>query len=1360
MANQEDTETSRKARLVECDNCGAKIKEYNGGLDLAKHKSRTTCRKENCGVCGQNVPFLEKIQHNASHKTSASTSFSLRPSSHTPLVMPDFVVDYDYSSIYTKFAKNIEPKIVKRRISTIYRFQLAKLCCDEIIDSITKIFHAQTTSFKLSISFSYILLNQETQELEFYYASQNNQKLFDVPYFVGNLLDLSNLTKKIQTIDLKSHVTYPNSRFVFRKATNVEFYVTHLHNTPIGTAISLPSYLKNNKGLISLQNSRKTGQPFNDNLCFFRCVALHRGAEVTNLERSTKGLFQEFCEKYALTPSEFCGVTLGQLESLSQMFGIGICVYKLYEAGNCELVYRSLKQDGIMSLNLFGNHFSFIKNFGQYSSSYLCLRCKKSFNRKFNMQCHTRTCDASTKKIYGRGVFSPTLTIFDKLALHGIYIPKELQFYEHKIVFDIECLLIRDTGLSNTDSVTYTFRHELASISVCSNITDYEDPVCFISDGCPKKLLKTCLDYMTEIAVVAKLEQRQKFADYIEQIEEMNDTNLVEKFDEYLSQVPCLSFNGSKYDLRVCKSILISLLVQMEEVKFVIKRGGSYVCIATENLKFLDIISYLAAGTSLDGFLKAYNASVRKSFFPYEYFSTLDLLESCQFPPYNGFYSSLKQCNTLEPGKTSTLTDDEKAAIGRTPNKEFPLTDNESQEIGLFRYNTLRDNFNNNEWTMRNYLEFYNNNDVVPFLEAVENMCTYYKTRGVDIFKEAVSVPGVSLRLAFREMDQQQSFYLFNKRHSDLVDLFLSNNVGGPAIIFDRWQEVGKTTIRHNPRGKPTKTILGLDGVALYLWCTSQDMPCGFYVRRRSEKNFIKEYPTPISSVATEWLADLEHRQNTTIQHARNKGEFRLGSKQIPVDGFRMSDKTVFQFYGCWWHGCPKCKTDDRDVSTGGKTLNDKLKHTEKVEEYIKDCGYRLVTIWECEWKEYKRSHNIHNRYTYPTESVYRMSESSLLERIRQGLIFGAVEVDLHVPDSLKEYFSEMPPIFKNTVVKHEDIGVFMQDFLKERNREFRDTRYLIGSMFGDKILIITPLLLWYIDHGLVVTRIHQLIEFKPSKCFKTFADRVSNDRRAGDRDPSMKAIADTSKLIGNSFYGYTIMNKGKHQNVQFLNETDAIRVINNPRFVSLEEFEDSYEVTSKKRVIKYDLPVQIGFFVYQYAKLRMLNFYFDVVDRFVSREDYNMLEMDTDSLYMALSGTSLEEIVKPELRSEWERQKTIWFPSEENYAHDLREPGLFKVEWQGKGFVGLSAKTYFCFSDDPKHDKLSTKGVNKSAGITRSDFLRVKETKETVCAFNRGFLVKNNQTFSYEMERKGLSFFYCKRKVLDDGISTTYLDI
>ena len=54
----------------------------------------------------------------------------------------------------------------------------------------------------------------------------------------------------------------------------------------------------------------------------------------------------------------------------------------------------------------------------------------------------------------------------------------------------------------------------------------------------------------------------------------------------------------------------------------------------------------------------------------------------------------------------------------------------------------------------------------------------------------------------------------------------------------------------------------------------------------------------------------------------------------------------------------------------------------------------------------------------------------------------------------------------------------------------------------------------------------------------------------------------------------------------------------------------------------------------------------------------YLIFVNSSDSLYMALSGSSLEEVVKPELRGEWESEKKNWFPSSENYAHDLREPG------------------------------------------------------------------------------------------------------
>ena len=68
--------------------------------------------------------------------------------------------------------------------------------------------------------------------------------------------------------------------------------------------------------------------------------------------------------------------------------------------------------------------------------------------------------------------------------------------------------------------------------------------------------------------------------------------------------------------------------------------------------------------------------------------------------------------------------------------------------------------------------------------------------------------------------------------------------------------------------------------------CTSQTMPCGMFVRRRAEYNFIREYPGPMSAAATEWLANLEHSLSIKIQHGRNFGEYKLGPKQIPVDGF------------------------------------------------------------------------------------------------------------------------------------------------------------------------------------------------------------------------------------------------------------------------------------------------------------------------------------------------------------------------------------------------------------------------------------------------------------------------------------------
>ena len=82
---------------------------------------------------------------------------------------------------------------------------------------------------------------------------------------------------------------------------------------------------------------------------------------------------------------------------------------------------------------------------------------------------------------------------------------------------------------------------------------------------------------------------------------------------------------------------------------------------------------------------------------------------------------------------------------------------------------------------------------------------------------------------------------------------------------------------------------------------------------------------------------------------------------------------------------------------------------------------------------------------------------------------------------------------------------------------------------------------------------------------------------------------------MGNSSYGKTITNQLKRRNVEYCSDAEASRKVNTPLFRKLDYItEDTYEVESRKKNIKLNLPSQIGFFVYQYAKLRMLQFYYD----------------------------------------------------------------------------------------------------------------------------------------------------------------------
>ena len=225
-----------------------------------------------------------------------------------------------------------------------------------------------------------------------------------------------------------------------------------------------------------------------------------------------------------------------------------------------------------------------------------------------------------------------------------------------------------------------------------------------------------------------------------------------------------------------------------------------------------------------------------------------------------------------------------------------------------------------------------------------------------------------------------------------------------------------------------------------------------------------------------------------------------------------------------------------------------------------------------------------------------------------------------------------MSPIFCNTDIPFENIGEHMQAHVHANNLSQKSRRLLVGGMKAEKILLATPLLQWYLNHGLKVTRVYQVVEYKKQKCFKDFRDRVSDARRRGDHDPDFEVEAATMKLIGNSGYGSLIMDQTKHQNIKYCqSQHEASLMVNSPHFRKLTELpKDIFEMEMSKKTIQLNLPIQLGFFILQYAKLRMLEFYYDFVDFYIDRSDFMYLEMDTDSAYFAISSVELDNIIRP----------------------------------------------------------------------------------------------------------------------------------
>ena len=878
--------------------------------------------------------------------------------------------------------------------------------------------------------------------------------------------------------------------------------------------------------------------------------------------------------------------------------------------------------------------------------------CRKERNsleeERIAEQRYTKTIELE-KKMKEQGFKIVSVWECEKPELKKKRFCKKFRPYPYFIVYDFEAIC-QKINEKQTDELEITAKHIPVSVAINDNLTKKPS---FIVEEDPKELNKKFVVELLKrareieetvwlsnpvLGVYKKFnedDQGEQYGGYlINEASVKLSKETAKSYVNWVKQVPVFGFNSGRYDINMIKEYFVENLTSLSDVN-VAKKENSYMFLSTPNFKFLDIKSYLAPGLSYDAWCRAYGCELQKLSFPYEWFDSFKKLNHIGPVKYEEFYSSLKGGITISQEEYQNFCD-------------------EFRKRGCV--------------TMKDWLKEYNLADVEPFIEALEKTREQYYPDEIDLLKDAVSIPGISMTYVLNKalkMKKKSDPDLFAPGEpckcecssddcqkkgcekckeirdnceictkNEAYEMLTTGMIGGPSIVFCRHAEAGVSKIRshiysdsgagaNQADAKTCRSVQGLDANSLYLFCSGQEMPCG------KEKVF-------------------------------------------------------------------KCNPGEKNEIIQN-VLNDKL--------------------------------------------------------------FGFFEVDIEVPEQKRKRFSEFCPLFVISEVPEDQIPQHMKDYKINTGRKMiKNNKKLLGVMKTEKILLYSPLLKWYLNHGLQVTKIHRYISYTSGRPFKWFPEEVSSARRDADNDKNKKQLGDTAKLKGNSFYGKMIENLEKHISTKFTRDEKLIdKIFRSPFFEDLEEINTGgFEVRQRKKQVTITRPYQCGIAVYQLAKLRMLEFYYDFLDKFCDRRDFELIQMDTDSFYMALSAEDFDEIIKPEMKELYKEEKKNWLVTDE---YSKRVPGLFKAEFQGKRMIALTSKCYFADSGgDEGIKKFSCKGVSRRQNKMNWERYKNALFGSLDKARNIGFRKRDNHIVTYEQSKLGLSAYYDKRIVHEDGIHTSCL--
>ena len=382
--------------------------------------------------------------------------------------------------------------------------------------------------------------------------------------------------------------------------------------------------------------------------------------------------------------------------------------------------------------------------------------------------------------------------------------------------------------------------------------------------------------------------------------------------------------------------------------------------------------------------------------------------------------------------------------------------------------------------------------------------------------------------------------------------------------------------------------------------------------------------------------------------------------------------------------------------------------------------------------------------------------ENFSLDIVRGDSDIGHIlEVDLSYPKELHDAHNEYPYCCEHTTLRDDLLSPYAKHIAEKHELTIGKSSKLISSLTDKTRYIIHEMnLKQAVDAGLILTKIHRVIEFKQKPWMKDFIDFNINKRKESKNEFEKGFF----KIMCNATYGRTLMNLRKRQNISLINDATKLNdCVKKPDFISSKIFnENLVAVHNIKQKLYLNQPIYVGFSILDLSKYHMYNFHYGFI-KSIYGSDSKLLFTDTDSLCYEITAEDFyRDMFDNKEQFDLSDMKLEQFQNLEN----KKVVGKFKDETQGIPiceFVGLRSKMYSIKLDDDS-EKKTAKGIVRNViknHLKHDNYKQILETGERMNSNMKMIRSFDHNVYTVNVTKVSLSAYDDKRYIQDDGVTS-----